>query len=87
MPPIASSAASPVCAWAFVTSTNKSPDKSTSVTPTFWHNRLGHPSSVKFHHLQHHLHLKSIPLATQDCVDCCVAKSLRLSFLLSNSSK
>ena len=70
---------SPSESHAYITKTNLE-------SVTLWHNRLCHPSSLKFHHHKQYLKLKSLQYDSLDCVDCCVAKSLRLPFHLSNST-
>lgn len=55
-----------------------------------WHQRLGHPSPAKFHHLTSKFHLPVAQNKTRSssslCTHCCVAKSHRLPFTLSNTT-
>lgn len=54
-----------------------------------WHQCLGHPSAEKFHHLTSKFHIPVVSnnkRASSLCSHCCVAKSHRLPFALSNST-
>lgn len=58
------------------------------VSVSTWHQRLGHPSALKFHHLLQYL---PAPLSNKDCnslacTSCSVAKTQRLPFKLSTST-
>ena len=61
----------------------------TTASASAWHFRLGHPSTKKFHHIisHHHLGFSSSSLSNNGsslCEHCCVSKSHRLPFCLSN---
>ncbi|XP_028092800.1 uncharacterized protein LOC114292993 [Camellia sinensis] len=58
------------------------------VSTSVWHNRLGHPSVIKLHHLMPYLSVSKSDhkSTTSDCTDCCVAKRHKLPFYLSNST-
>lgn len=52
-----------------------------------WHQRLGHPSSIKLQQLLSKLNIPSETVSLSlDCTHCCIAKSHRLPFKLSNST-
>ena len=57
----------------------------TSVSSSIWHNRLGHPSLVKYNHLKPLLKVSQNKMDSA-CTDCCIAKSHRLPFQLSNTT-
>ncbi|GMP54052.1 hypothetical protein CsSME_00019325 [Camellia sinensis var. sinensis] len=58
------------------------------VSATVWLKRLGHPSSLKFNKLKQFLSSTCNKVKDDDftCVHCCVAKSHRLPFKLSNAT-
>ncbi|CAL5401450.1 unnamed protein product [Camellia sinensis] len=58
---------------------------STAASAPNWHLRLGHPSSTKLHHILNTFHLPSHP-SSGLCPHCCVSKTHRLPFSLSNST-
>lgn len=69
---------------AFLTSTAPG---SASVSSEIWHQRLGHPSLIKFQHITKHLNIPfKRPVGSLSCTSCCVAKSHRLPFKLSTTS-
>ena len=83
-PSLSAAAISPPMLHAHLSSSHATVPVSTSV----WHNRLGHPSVIKLNHLLPYLScsMSDHQSTIFDCTDCCLAKSHKLPFHLSNST-
>ncbi|GMP89176.1 hypothetical protein CsSME_00040856 [Camellia sinensis var. sinensis] len=69
----------------FKSTNSPTASSSTAASAPNWHLKLGHPSSTKLHHILNTFHLPS-HTSSGLCPHCCVSKTHRLPFSLSNST-